>query len=472
MVRLKIDGGIILIGFGAVGRGLLPLLERHFIFDPNNVTIISPNNSTLLEDLRGKYTYLDIGLVEENYQSILSPILSKGTMVINVSVDVSSVAIMELCEKYCAHYIDTVIEPWSGFYFNQSSPQHERTNYALRKTMLEFKNKHPMIATQVSCCGANPGMVSWFIKKALLTIAHDTQKSTSIPKSRRDWAQLMESLGVKGIHIAEHDSQKTNKVRPSKSFWNTWSVDGLLSEGMQPAELGWGTHEINFPTRGKRHPDKKACAIYLGRPGANTRVLTWCPSVGAQFGLLVTHNESISVSDYYTCENDSGEVRYRPTVHYAYSPCEDAWMSLSHLFANPGWFPDDKKVIDENSIISGADQLGVLLFGHKKNAYWYGSTLTHQQATEAAPQQSATVLQVTSSIVAGISWILTNPNSGVVETDEMDFSYCLEVQKSYLGDISGHYTDWTPLHNRPFLFDELLDTTDPWQFTNVLVDNN
>ena len=58
----------------------------------------------------------------------------------------------------------------------------------------------------------------------------------------------MRSLGVKGIHIAERDTQTCNKVRPAKEFWNTWSVDGLISEGFyQAAELGWGTHEKWMP---------------------------------------------------------------------------------------------------------------------------------------------------------------------------------------------------------------------------------
>ena len=53
----------------------------------------------------------------------------------------------------------------------------------------------------------------------------------------------MRSLGVKGIHIAERDTQKCLKTRPSKQFWNTWSIDGFLSEGFyQASELGWGTH--------------------------------------------------------------------------------------------------------------------------------------------------------------------------------------------------------------------------------------
>jgi homospermidine synthase len=39
----------------------------------------------------------------------------------------------------------------------------------------------------------------------------------------------------------------------------------------------------------------------------------------------------------------------------------------------------------------------------------------------------------------------------------------------YLGPVKGYYTDWTPLTDRPGLFPEDIDSSDPWQFRNVLV---
>lgn len=46
----------------------------------------------------------------------------------------------------------------------------------------------------------------------------------------------MKDLGVKGVHIAERDTQITEKPRPLGHFWNTWSVDGFISEGFyQPS---------------------------------------------------------------------------------------------------------------------------------------------------------------------------------------------------------------------------------------------
>ena len=86
------------------------------------------------------------------------------------------------------------------------------------------------------------------------------------------------------------------------------------------------------------------------------------------------------------------------------------------------------------------------------------------------PHQNATGLQVTSAVLAGMVWALENPNAGIVEADEVDFRRCLEIQRPYLGPVVGVYTDWTPLDGcdeagRP----ENADTSDPWQFSNVIV---
>lgn len=37
--------------------------------------------------------------------------------------------------------------------------------------MLQNAQEKNFKTTAVSCCGANPGMVSWFVKKALIDIA-------------------------------------------------------------------------------------------------------------------------------------------------------------------------------------------------------------------------------------------------------------------------------------------------------------
>jgi homospermidine synthase len=238
---------------------------------------------------------------------------------------------------------------------------------------------------------------------------------------------------------------------------------------MQPAELGWGAHETWMPANASSHKEGCGAAIFLNQPGANTRVRSWTPTAQAQYGFLVTHNESISIADYYTVRDSGGRAVYRPTCHYAYHPCNDAVLSLHELFGQAGVVQEKQHILDENEIVDGIDELGVLLYGHGKNAYWYGSQLSIEETRRIAPYQNATGLQVTSAVLAGMVWALENPNAGIVEADEMDYRRCLDVQTPYLGPVVGVYTDWTPLAGRPGFFPEDIDASDPWQFRNVLV---
>ena len=468
----RIDGPIVMIGFGSIGRGTLPLIERHFDFDRSRFVVIDPDDSQrALLDERG-LRFEKVALTRENYRQILTPLLTQGGgqgFCVNLSVDTSSLDIMELSRELGALYIDTVVEPWPGFYFDKSMGAGARTNYALRETILEARRRKPGGSTAVSCCGANPGMVSWFVKQALMNLAQDLGLQHQDPQTRTDWAQLAQRLGVKGIHIAERDTQRARHPKPQNVFVNTWSVEGFLSEGMQPAELGWGTHEKWQPANVGLHDKGCGAAIYINQPGANTRVRSWTPTAQAQFGFLVTHNEAISISDYLTLRNDKNEAIYRPTCHYAYHPCNDAVLSLHEMFGRAGQMQEEHHILSETEIVDGIDELGVLLFGHEKNAYWYGSQLSVEETRRIAPYQNATGLQVTSAVLAGMVWALENPQAGIVEADEMDFRRCLEVQLPYLGPVIGAYTDWTPLTDRPGFFPEDIDATDPWQFRNILV---
>jgi homospermidine synthase len=311
--------------------------------------------------------------------------------------------------------------------------------------------------------------VSWFVKKALMTVAADINLKVKEPTDREGWAKLMKRVGVKGIHIAERDTQRAKQPKPFGTFINTWSVEGFISEGLQPAELGWGTHEKTLPKLARTHKSGSRAAIYLERPGADTRVRTWTPTQGPHFGYLVTHNEAISIADYYTVR-DGRTVSYRPTCHYAYHPCNDAVLSWHEMLGAGGKRQETWKVLDESEIADGRDELGVLLYGHKKNAFWYGSQLSIEEARKLAPYQSATGLQVTSAVLAGMVWAIENPMAGIVETDEMDYKRCLELQMPYLGPVKGYYTDWTPPQSTLRLFGGKADRKDPWQFTNILVD--
>ncbi len=122
-----------------------------------------------------------------------------------------------------------------------------------------------------------------------------------------------------------------------------------------------------------------------------------------------------------------------------------------------------------NEIAKGIDELGVLLMGHARGAYWYGSRLSIDEARELVPHNNATSLQVTAAVLAGMVWAIENPRAGVVEADAIDHARVMTVARPYLGEMVGIYSDWTPLDGRNVLFPEEIDSSDPWQFKNFRV---
>jgi homospermidine synthase len=443
------------------------LILRHIGTSAERITIVTAEDQGNQEAAEFGVQFVKRALTKENYRQVLEPLLGAGDFLLNLSVDVSSVALVQLARERGALYLDTCIEPWAGGYTDSKVPLEKRTNYSMRLDALKLRDGAKGAPTAVLTHGANPGLVSHLIKQALMNIAEDTGAAAATPTDRDGWARLAQRLGIKVMHIAERDSQVTNVPKAPNEFLNTWSVDGFVSEGAQPAELGWGSHEKHFPADGARHSVGSGCAIYLKRPGAATRVRTWAPIAGHFHGWLITHSEAISLADYYTV-TEGEKVVYRPTTHYSYHPSDNAVLSL-HEFAGRNWHLQDRKHIMSQEITGGIDELGVLLAGHAKNAYWYGSQLSISEARALAPYNSATSLQVTVAALAGMIWAMENPRLGIVEPDEMDYRRPLEICKPYLGPVVGKYTDWTPLLQRGELFTEDLDASDPWQFKNIRV---
>ncbi len=459
---------IVLVGFGSIGQGVLPLILRHIGIDRKDITIVTGDDRGKEIAKKEGVHFVVEPLNPQNYHKVLEPLLGEKGFLVNLSVDVSSVNLIKFCQDRGTLYLDTCIEPWTGGYVDPTLTFTQRSNFGLRETALALKNPTNLGPTAVIAHGANPGIISHFLKRALLNVAKDTGHEIEVPRSREEWARLAKDLEIKTIHIAEYDTQKSDKPKKIGCFENTWSVYGFHAEGVtQPSELGWGTHEKHWPKEAKKHSEQRPSPIYMERPGAITFVQTWTPLQKNFLGRLVTHNESISISEFLTYK-EGETVVYRPTVHYAYRPCDAAVLSLEEAFGKNRQLQDEQKILLDE-IVSGMDELGILLMGHKKGAYWYGSQLTIDETRKLAPYQNATGLQVTAGVLGAMVWTIKNPQSGIVEADDIDFEQVMEIIEPYMGKMYGEYTDWTPLKGRDGLFPEELDTEDPWQFKNFRI---
>ena len=231
-LHARFDGPIVMIGFGSIGRGTLPLIERHIGFDRSKFVVIAPDDEDrgLLDER--KLTFIHAAITKDNYRDVLTPLLTAGPgrgMIVNLSVDTSSVELMAFAKDIDAFYVDTVVEPWPGLYTDRNRSISQRSNYALRESLLDLRRRRPGGITAVSCCGANPGMVSWFVKQALLDVAGEIGLKFDEPKTRDDWARLMHRAGVKGIHIAERGYQRARATRKPRGIFGQHLVGrGLL----------------------------------------------------------------------------------------------------------------------------------------------------------------------------------------------------------------------------------------------------
>ena len=461
----RIEDRLVMLGLGSIGQAILPLLLRHLEVAPGQIEIFAA-------DEKGSDVAAELGIrrhvepiTKDKYREKLR--LRQGSFLLNLSVDVASKSLIELCREERALYLDTCIEPWPGTYDDPGRPVRARSNYAFRQDVLDLRAAHPGGPTAVLTMGANPGLASTFVKCALVRMAADNDMEPPRSDGRINWGMLAQALGIKVIHIAERDTQRADIHKKRGEFVNTWSVPGFIAEGLQPAELGWGTHERHWPEDAGRHGYGNEASIYLNRPGAGTRVRSWTPLEGPYHGFLITHSESVSIADHLTVR-EGDRVTYRPTVHYAYHPCDDAVLSL-HELAGKEWTEQAESRVMRDEIVAGMDELGVLLMGNARGPYWFGSRLGIEEARRLVPYNNATSLQVAAGGLAGVVWALEHKEAGIVEPDDISYEAIMRVAAPYLGEIVGVYGDWNPLVGRGELFEEELDREDPWQFKNFRV---
>lgn len=486
-MKKKFDHKILIIGYGSVSQCTLPILLEKIDVPYKNVTIIDFENKA--EALK-KYTdkglnFIHERITKENLGHVLSKQLDVGGLLIDLAWNIGANDIIGWCHDHNVLYVNTSVEVWdsAGEVFTKNP--FEKSLYFRQMKLRELSKDWKDAATAVVDHGANPGLISHFVKQGLVDIANklivdkkvagkDKEESVQYQKDL-NFAKLAQKLGVKVIHCSERDTQITNKPKEVDEFVGTWSIEGLREEGTAPAEMGWGTHEQKLPALAHIPPYGPKNQIFLAQMGINTWVRSWIPNEEI-VGMVIRHGEAFGLSDRLTVWDgdlfDSAQGRgkavYRPTVHYAYMPCHETLSSLCELRGRNYILPPKLRIMGDE-IICGADILGALLMGHEYSTWWTGSALTIEEARRLAPGQNATTLQVALGVVSAVLWMMENPKKGICLPDDLPHDFVLDVAKPYLGDFISTPSDWTPLKNRVVYFKEnpaSVPAKDVWQFEN------
>src|ERR1043166_2133564 len=95
----KLPGKLVFVGFGSVGQGVMPLLLRHLRITTADIMNITADERGIAEGPRYGIKFIVTPLARGNSRAVLEQILKPGDFLLNVSVDVSSVALIELCQE-------------------------------------------------------------------------------------------------------------------------------------------------------------------------------------------------------------------------------------------------------------------------------------------------------------------------------------------------------------------------------------
>jgi homospermidine synthase len=480
MSTIPFKGRILVLGCGSVAQCTLPLLLRHLDLNPGQITVLDfvDSRKPLAAFLAQGGRFVRERITPDNYESELAKHLGPGDILVDLAWNIDCAALLTFCRRNDVRYVNTSVEVWNPYAGVETATPPERTLYArqmaLRKMIAGWPSEPG--ATAILDHGANPGLVSHFTKMALGDITRriiaerpDDPRRAVLEETLATGAfnRLAQTLAVRVIHISERDTQISNKRRRGNEFVNTWSVEGFYEEGIAPAELGWGTHERKLPHDAWRHKAGPRNQICLECFGMNTFVRSRVPS-SEIVGMVIRHGEAFSISEFLTVRGQRGKAVYRPTVHYAYLPCEYAVASLDEL-REQDFVMHEKWRIMRDEIVCGYDELGVLLMGHDFQSWWCGTILDIDESRRLVPGQNATTLQVAASVLAAVVWMIENPRRGVLLPDQLPHEEIMAVARPYLGKVISIPIAWTPV---PVGDDETGAATsdDIWQFSNFLLE--
>ena len=477
---MEFNGKVLIVGYGAVSKCTLPILLKHVKIPYGNITIIDFEDKAkeLKPWIKRGLRFERKRITQENMDSVLSEFLPKGGLLIDLAWNIDCCEIVKWCHDHEVLYVNTSVEVWGSYGERFTESPYEKSLYARQMKLRELTKDWKDATTFVVDHGANPGLISHFAKQGLVDIAIRmiADKKAKDPRRLKSliaegkFAELAMEVGIKVIHCSERDTQISNKPKVVDEFVGTWSIEGLREEGTAPAEMGWGTHEKELPKLAHIPKAGPKNQIMLAQMGMNTWVRSWIPHHEI-VGIVIRHGEAFGISDRWTVWKGDKAV-YRPTVHYAYMPCDATIVSLHEIRCRNYEMQSKLRIMGDDEITSGADILGALLMGHPYSSWWCGSILSIEEARNLAPGENATTIQVSLGVVTAVMWMIENPKRGFCLPDDLPHEFVLKIAKPYLGEFYSGPSDWTPLKDRLVYFKENpandYDMKDVWQFKNFL----
>lgn len=457
---IKFEGRIVQFGFGAVGKSFFEKLSKEIQFNENNYYVITREETEFI-------AYVNMGgivgnffateVTKDNFKEIFGAYLGEGDLLIDFADTVGTRDICQWCAERNIMYLNTGEADWSDNWYSIFEENEKKWDLKRRFQGNKTANRYPIVLHH----GNNPGLVSHFVKAALEYIVITQFKKDKTLKNllkEKKFNLIAEALGVRQIHVNDIDLQQVKGDFDDNLLINTWCTDSFWFELLSEATLDVGTSEdVDFEDECNFY-DKEKGYLEFTKLSVNKKCTTYYPG-GVFEGYLVPHEETISIAkELEVVEN--GEVRYRPTVAFIYSPCEyaDRYLNQAKVndYPNPdpekpmdceaengvsiirGYiYPDKTEMLYNDKIVSGTEYVGVLLIGEKFEPVWVGNRieLSYIYKNKISNEwQTPTITPVAMSALAALRWMLKNKyKGGIYFPDEIpDYKEIIKTAEKYI----------------------------------------
>jgi len=469
-IKLGKSQKIIFLGCGSVSKCCIYYLNKFIKYKPEQVYIIDKDANTqkfpsVVEIVRHGATFLHFEIKRDNLHTLFDQTLKvkKDDIIIDLTTQTCTYHIFQECRMRNILYINTSIEDDdivtdsvitcpvnNGIFLQHVNLQviAEKTkDYGDTTALIEF--------------GMNPGLISVFIKQGIVNLAKQVikyrkAKGKKVNKNMEQYVKeknhkkLAKMMGIEVMHCSEIDTQLPKVITPGQ-FINTWSCVGLITEGLEPAEIQIGTHEKIIPFAKSQVNQVIPQLLITKAYGKDLKFESIAPlkinsddSVTfTKFeGRCIHHGEGISLNRYL------GSFKYAPTMHYVYklNPYTEEMIDntspeeMVKILNDPSRW----KVLNmHEDKIDGYDNIGAL-FVSRKNPFnetdelfyfWTGSILNTDYTKNVLKDQyfGPTVIQVMAGVLSGVVWMMKHKNRGLCFGEDIDDKFVINMAKKYLG---------------------------------------
>lgn len=436
-------GRIVIFGYGMVGQSFYRLLKEEIQFKAEKLFVIDKdglNKEAFVKEGGIAANFHVINVTKQNYQDLYQSILKPGDALLDFSESTGNIDSLTWCLEHNVHYLSTSSSNWLD-------DNEDATSYGNFLELKALSKKYQKGSTSaVIEIGANPGLVSLFVKRCLreiISYEDDNYTGDYFENliATNDYALLAKKIGVETIIISDLDTLSTANNEDEEDFLaNTWSPVGLYDEAVSYIELHLGTSFDLNKLEGKiKKYNAEDGYAKLNIRGIDTLEKTYYPG-GYFYGSIITHEEALSLGSHLTVSNQTGERIYSPTVYFSYRPSTKAFNALQKIRLKN--YEKPKNFVKLTSeISSGSEYLGVILTGEKLGSYYFGTAVDIDTVRLKRPQETPTIIQVTATAISGFKWIIANPKNGLLFPEELPEDFILENAEKYLGTYNFHKVD-------------------------------